>query len=61
MRNTFVLGIEIHNGRLCYTLGLSRKAYINKVLERFSMQIFQPKDVQSLKVIDSRKINVLKV
>ena len=34
---TFVLEIEIHKDRLPYTLALSQKAYINRVLKRFNM------------------------
>jgi hypothetical protein len=39
---SFVLGIEIHRDRSRHTLGLSQKAYINRVLERFSMQNCRP-------------------
>jgi len=35
---SFVLGIEIHRDRSRHTLGLSQKAYINRILERFNMQ-----------------------
>jgi len=34
---SFMLGIKTHIDRPCYTLGLSQKAYIDKVLERFNM------------------------
>jgi hypothetical protein len=33
----FVLGIEIHRDRSKWVLGLSQKAYIEKVLKKFSM------------------------
>ena len=35
---SFVIGIEIFRDRLRGLLGLSQKAYINKVLERFNMK-----------------------
>jgi hypothetical protein len=34
---SFVLGIEIHRDRSKRVLGLSQKAYIEKVLKKFSM------------------------
>ena len=42
---SFVIGIEISRDRSRGTLGLSQKAYINKVLERFSMQSCNPVNV----------------
>jgi len=36
---SYVIGIEIHRDRSPRTLGLSQKAYIEKVLKRFNMQI----------------------
>ena len=35
---SYVLGIEIHRDRSKKILGLSQKAYINKILERFNMR-----------------------
>jgi len=46
---SFVLGIEIHKDRSCYTLELSQKAYINRVLERFNMKNCKPGDVPIVK------------
>ena len=39
---SFVLGIEIHRNRSCRSLGLSQRAYVDRVLERFSMQLCKP-------------------
>ena len=39
---SYVLGIEIHRDRSQRTLGLSQKAYIEKVLERFGMKNCSP-------------------
>ena len=39
---SFVLGIEIHRNRSCRLLGLSQRAYVDRVLERFSMQLCKP-------------------
>ena len=39
---SYVLGIQIHRDRSRCILGLSQKAYINKVLERFNMQNCAP-------------------
>ena len=50
----FMLGIEIHRDRSCHTLGLSQKAYIDRVLERFNMQNCKPRDVS---VVKSDKFN----
>ena len=36
---SFVLGIEIHRDRRKRVLGLSQKAYLEKVLRKYSMQI----------------------
>jgi len=41
---SYVLGIKIHRDRSRYTLGLSQKAYIEKVLARFDMQDCAPGD-----------------
>ena len=38
----FVLGIEIHRDRRKGVLGLSQKAYIEKVLKKFSMHACSP-------------------
>jgi hypothetical protein len=39
---SFVLGIEIHRDRRNRVLGLSQKAYIEKVLKKFSMHACSP-------------------
>ena len=38
----FVLGIEIHRDRDHKFLGLSQKAYVDRVLERFGMESCKP-------------------
>ena len=40
---SFVLGIEIHRNRSCRLLGLSQRAYVDRVLERFNMQLCKPR------------------
>ena len=35
---TYVIGIEIFQDRSCGILGLSQKAYIDRILERFKME-----------------------
>ncbi|PKI69118.1 hypothetical protein CRG98_010473 [Punica granatum] len=39
---SYVIGIEIHRDRKQRTLGLSQKAYIDKILQRFGMKDCQP-------------------
>ena len=39
---SYVIGIEIHRDRANGTLGLSQKAYIDRVLERYNMQQCSP-------------------
>jgi hypothetical protein len=39
---SFVLGIEIHRDRRKWILGLSQKAYLEKVLKKFSMHACNP-------------------
>ena len=39
---SFVLGIEIHQDRSKGVLGLSQKAYIQKILKKFSMHKCSP-------------------
>jgi hypothetical protein len=39
---SYVIGIEIHRDRINGTLGLSQKAYIDRVLTRFNMQHSSP-------------------
>ncbi|KAD4386078.1 hypothetical protein E3N88_26248 [Mikania micrantha] len=39
---SYVIGIEIHRNRASGTLGLSQKAYINRVLTRYNMQHCSP-------------------
>ena len=46
---SFVLGIEIHRDRNRRLLGLSQKAYIDKVLKRFNMKNCKPGDAPVVK------------
>ena len=39
---SYVIGIKIHKDRSLGVLGLSKEAYINKVLERFRMENYSP-------------------
>jgi hypothetical protein len=39
---SFILGIEIHQDRRKRILGLSQKAYLEKVLNKFSMHACNP-------------------
>ena len=39
---SFVLGIEIHRNRSYRLLGLSQRTYVDRVLERFNMQLCKP-------------------
>ena len=39
---SFVLGFEIHQDRRKGVLGLSQKAYIEKILKKFSMHKYSP-------------------
>ena len=39
---SFVLGIEIHRDRRKWVLGLSQKAYIERILKKFSMHKCSP-------------------
>ena len=39
---SFVLGIEIHRDRSKGVLGLSQKAYIEKILKKFNMHKYSP-------------------
>jgi hypothetical protein len=39
---SFILGIEIHRDKRKRVLGLSQKAYIEKVLKKFSMHACSP-------------------
>jgi len=39
---SYVLGIEIHRDRRNGVLGLSQKAYLEKILKRFSMHVGRP-------------------
>jgi hypothetical protein len=47
----FVLGIEIHRDRRKGVLGLSQKAYIEKVLKKFSMHACNPTPAPIIKAI----------
>ncbi|RVX16189.1 Retrovirus-related Pol polyprotein from transposon TNT 1-94 [Vitis vinifera] len=46
---SFVLGIEIYRNRSRNLLGLSQRAYINRVLKRFNMQTCKAGDVPVVK------------
>ena len=46
---SFVLGIEIYRDRSRNLLGLSQRAYINRVLKRFNMQTCKAGDVPVVK------------
>ncbi|RVW58556.1 Retrovirus-related Pol polyprotein from transposon TNT 1-94 [Vitis vinifera] len=46
---SFVLGIEIYRDRSRNLLGLSQRAYINRVLKRFNMQMCKAGDVPVVK------------
>ena len=46
---SYVMGIEIHRDRKQRTLGLSQKAYIQKVLERFGMLDCNPSPAPVIK------------
>ena len=46
---SFVLGIQIHKDRSRGILGLSQKAYIDKVLSRFGMSNYAPGDMPVVK------------
>lgn len=46
---SFVLGIEIHRDRNQKLLGLSQKAYIDRVLKRFNMETCKPGDAPIVK------------
>ncbi|KAJ7962614.1 Retrovirus-related Pol polyprotein from transposon TNT 1-94 [Quillaja saponaria] len=46
---SFVLGIEIHRDRSRHLLGLSQRAYIDRVLDRFNMHKCKPGDVPVVK------------
>jgi hypothetical protein len=39
---SFVLGIEVHRDRRKWVLRLSQKAYLEKVLKKFSMHVCNP-------------------
>ena len=45
---SFVLGIEIHRDRSKGVLGLSQKAYIERILKKFSMHKYSPSPVKAL-------------
>ena len=46
---SFVLGIQIHRDRSHCLLGLSQRAYIDRILERFSMLDCKPGNVPIVK------------
>ena len=52
---SFVLGIEIHQDREKGVLGLSQKAYLEKVLKKFSMHACKPSPAPIVKGDSFRK------
>ena len=46
---SFVLGIEIHRDRRKGVLGLSQKAYLKKVLKKYSMHKCKPSPARIVK------------
>jgi len=46
---SYVIGIKIHRDRSCRTLGISQKAYVEKVLDRFQMSDCTTKDSPIIK------------
>ena len=46
---SYVIGIKIHRDRSCRTLGISQKAYVKKVLDRFQMSDCTTKDLPIIK------------
>ena len=46
---SFVLGIEIHRDRRNVVLGLSQKAYLEKVLKKYGMHVSKPTPVPIVK------------
>ncbi|KAJ7972126.1 Retrovirus-related Pol polyprotein from transposon TNT 1-94 [Quillaja saponaria] len=46
---SFIIGIEIHRDRSHHLLGLSQRAYIDRVLDRFNMHKCKPGDVPVVK------------
>ena len=61
MRRIFFLGIEIHSDRDHKFLGLSQKAYVDRVLERFGMKGCKPGLAPIFKGDRQIKINALKM
>jgi hypothetical protein len=55
---SFVLGIEIHRDRRKVVLGLSQKAYLEKVLKKFSMHACNPTPAPIVKAISMRVFRV---
>ena len=56
---SFVLGIEIHRDRSQNLLGLSQRAYVDRVLKRFNMETCKAGEVPVVKVTNLVKVNVL--
>ena len=46
---SFALGIEIHRDRSKWVLGLSQKAYIERILKKFSMHKYSPSPASIVK------------
>lgn len=55
---SYVLGIEIHRDRSKGTLGLSQKAYFEKVLKKYNMHKCSPSHAPIVKVISWGHSNV---
>ena len=56
---SFVLGIEIHQDRRNRVLGLSQKAYLEKVLKKYSMHACKPSPAPIVKGDVLGNFNVL--
>ena len=56
---SFVLGIEIHRDRSQNLLGLSQRAYVDRVLKQFNMETCKAGEVPVVKVTNLVKVNVL--
>ena len=57
---SFVLGIEIHRDRRKGVLGLSQKAYIEKILKKFSMHKCSPSPAPIVKGRDENGTDIFR-
>ena len=56
---SFVLEIEIHRDRENGVLGLSQKAYLEKVLKKYSIQNYKSSPAPIVRAIDMENFNVI--